>query len=124
MKKAVSLIILVSMMLHSASRLGILSHLYEERHSIAFTIGLIAEIPIALCSSDYDADPGLSVQTTAGDQDPIPRAFQAREIVLFCDDPVISLDFIPVPLSNSVYQPYVETPYSSPLTGVFQPPRA
>ncbi len=123
MKKAVSLIILVSMMLHSASRLGILSHIYEERHSIAFTIGLIAEIPIALCSSDYDVDPALSVQTT-GDQDPIPRAFQAREIVLFCDDPVISLDFIPVPLNNSVYRPYLETPYGSPVTGVFQPPRA
>lgn len=123
MKKAVSLIILVSMMLHSASRLGILSHIYEERHSIAYTIGLIGEIPIAICSSDYDVDSGLSLQTT-DDQNPIPRAFQAREIVLFCDNLVTPLAFVPVPLKNFVYLPYVETAYSSPLTGIFQPPRA
>lgn len=41
------------MTLHCASRLGVVSYLYENRLEIAYQIGLIAEIPIAMCAGDY-----------------------------------------------------------------------
>jgi hypothetical protein len=85
MRKVVIFIILGSMILHCASRVGLLSYLYQNRNEIAFTLGLTDEIPIAMCNSDYDFDKGLTIQSADHDetsQRTFPVAF---EIKLFFD---------------------------------------
>src|SRR6185436_13620850 len=83
MRRTLALLILFSMILHCASRLGVLSYLYENRNHIASTVGLISEVPIAICSSNYDFNDGLHIQHT--DTDPsFPVSFlTAHEITLF-----------------------------------------
>jgi hypothetical protein len=70
------------MVVHSASRFGALSFLYEKRHTIAYSIGLIAEIPIAMCNSDYDFGKGLKIEESQS-QHAMPVCMQAHEINLF-----------------------------------------
>ncbi len=82
MRKVVGLVILTSMMVHSAGRFGALSFLYEKRQAIAYSIGLIAEIPIAMCSSDYDFGKGLKLEEFSSDHT-MPAFMQAHEINLF-----------------------------------------
>lgn len=124
MKRIISLLILTSMMLHSASRLGILSHLYEERHSIALTVGLIAEIPIASCSSDYDFSTGLSVQYE-DENTPARTLAQAHEINLFL--PVGSLartlEAHPHLMGLLAGSAYTAMAVQDPSLDIFQPPR-
>jgi hypothetical protein len=62
----ICLVIIASMMTHCAARLGVLSYLYEKRHHIALSVGLISETPIALCSHDYDFGNGL-ILNNSGD---------------------------------------------------------
>src|SRR5690606_42160573 len=124
MKRIVSLLILTSMMLHSASRLGILSRLYEERHSIALTVGLIAEIPIASCSSDYDFNTSLDVQYD-DETTPTRALAQAHEINLFVPAGGLtrtleaSAHLMGVTI-GSRYQPMA---VQNPSLDIFQPPR-
>ncbi len=122
MRRTVSLIILTSILLHGASRLGVLSHLYENRHRIAYAVGLIAEIPIALCSGDYDFSPGLKIQAQS-DEHSAPPIFQAREIVFFLDMPFVSVDYQTFLLSKMDYRPYQEIAYHTPPADLFHPPR-
>lgn len=82
MRKFLCLIILTAMVAHSASRFGALSFLYEKRHAIAYSIGLIAEIPIAMCNSDYDFGNGLKFKDSQS-QHAMPVCMQAHEINLF-----------------------------------------
>jgi hypothetical protein len=44
-----------SMTLHCAMTLGFIDYLYNERYEISMTLGLIEEVPIALCGSRYEA---------------------------------------------------------------------
>ena len=62
-QKTIVYAILVSMALHCGCRLGLLDQLFQKRHEIAYAIGLIEEIPIALCSSDYEFNTGLKIET-------------------------------------------------------------
>lgn len=85
MRKVVIFVILGSMILHCASRVGLLSYLYQNRNEIAYTLGLTDELPIAMCNSDYDFDKGLTIQSADHDetsQRTFPVAF---EIKLFFD---------------------------------------
>ena len=85
MRKVVIFVVLGSMILHCASRVGFLSYLYQNRNEIAYTLGLTDEMPIAMCNSDYDFDKGLTIQSADHDetsQRTFPIAF---EIKLFCD---------------------------------------
>lgn len=85
MRKVVIFVILGSMILHCASRVGLLSYLYQNRNEIAFVLGLTDEIPIAMCNSSYDFDKGLTIQSADHDetsQRTFPVAF---EIKLFFD---------------------------------------
>lgn len=61
-RKVLSVVIILSMVMHCGSRLGFLSYLYEKRHDLAYQVGLIAEIPIAMCSGNYDFNKGLVIQ--------------------------------------------------------------
>lgn len=125
MRRIISLVILCSMMLHCASRLGVLSYLYQERHSIAHAMGLIQEIPIALCSSDYDFNQGLIIQDH-GDSENLPVTFgDAREIILFApnndfDNTCYSHHYLAGTLNQP---PYLAMASPSPHFKIFQPPR-
>lgn len=124
MKRTVSLLILTSMMLHSASRLGILSRLYEERHQIALSVGLISEIPIASCSSDYDFNTALNVQFD-DEKSPLGVLAQAQEINLFlpATGPVRTLAAQPHPIASLAWSTYVVMTVQDPSLDIFQPPR-
>ncbi len=75
--------ILISIALHSAGRLGFIDRVYSNRYEIAVAVGLIPEIPIPLCSRDYDCRKGITAQ--ANDRsEPIPAtAPKAERITLF-----------------------------------------
>jgi hypothetical protein len=113
------------MMLHCASRLGVLSYLYQERHSIAHAVGLIQETPIALCSSDYDFNQGLSIQDH-GDSETLPVTFgHAHEITLFAPDTYASnTNHSHYYLAGTINQPpYLAALVPSPHFKIFQPPK-
>lgn len=84
MRQFITVLILASMLLHSMSRLGVVEYLYSERHSIAHTLGIIEEVPMAMCNSDYAGNIGLVYvdidQTT---QTPSLPLHVASEIHLF-----------------------------------------
>jgi len=122
-KRALSLAILFAMVLHCANRLGGLSYLYEKRNDIAYAVGLIAEKPIAVCSSDYDYNRGLTVVTP--EHDPGVRGFvPSYEINLF----VIAFLNFPQP-AGSVLIAFTDRhpadQYSlNPIDSIFHPPLA
>jgi hypothetical protein len=79
------------MVLHCASRVGFLSYLYQQRQEIAYALGLITEIPIAMCSSDYDFNDDLVIhaphhENSSGQTIPV-----ALEITLFFSAITLSL---------------------------------
>ena len=73
---------LVTMIMHCGSRLGIISFLYQKRHAIAYSIGIIAEIPIAMCTSDYDFGKGAVIEASSTESS-VPVTILAQEINLF-----------------------------------------
>ncbi len=117
-------LVLLSMVLHSASRLGMLSYLYQQRHQIAYAVGMITEVPIAMCNSDYDFEGGLQFHTTDDSDRTLPPAvLQAKEINLFF---VVNLDLKPnaekIVLRSLSRFDVREVPYSSPPLSIFHPP--
>jgi hypothetical protein len=121
-RKALSAIVLLSLMLHCASRLGFLSYLYQQKEKIALSIGLIDEIPIAPCSSEYDFGDSNKLDVKHEADHPAPLLRQASEITLFFSPVFIccpSAKFIPVTASF----PFVKTTFSSqPIDSIFHPP--
>ena len=122
-QRAITFVILFSMMLHCAARLGVLSYLYENRNDIANTLGLISEVPIAMCSSDYDFQKGLHIQH-ADDHHSLAASFlNAQEINLFFEAN------IPFQIQNvtnvEVNQKSIDPAsyYLQPFLEIFQPPR-
>jgi hypothetical protein len=75
--------ILISMTLHCACRLGVIDYLYRNRKAIGYSIGLIAEIPISVCKSDYHAKRNLKVITHNQHESSLPAVIKAPEINLF-----------------------------------------
>jgi hypothetical protein len=108
--------------LHCSSRIGFLSYLYQQRHEIAYAFGLIAEIPIAMCSSDYNFQTEDVLQDDS-DYASLPLAIHASEINLFINKPVVSTNFTAVLIRPINYQPYTENMSSFLQTKIFQPPR-
>ncbi|AYB29130.1 hypothetical protein D4L85_00380 [Chryseolinea soli] len=122
MRRAVILVILCSMMLHCASRVGFLSYLYSQRHEIAYRLGLIAEIPIALCSSDYDFNDGLTVHSNDEDgasQRTLPIAL---EIKLFFVSHSIQVPHLNEIRIDRAHAPRWSKPLNGCLRSVFHPP--
>jgi hypothetical protein len=107
------------MVLHCASRLGVLSHLYQKRHHIAKAVGLIVEVPIAMCSSDYYGD-----QFVVQDQDmsdALPAMIVALEINLFIHTEEVVIhhaDGVPVIHQTAVAYSLKAPPPSA----IFHPP--
>jgi hypothetical protein len=121
-KKGIILVILFSMMLHCASRIGFLSYLYQQRHELAYTIGLIAEVPIALCSSDYDFDSGLKIRAQDESDQSLPTVFQAREIQLFFFRQNIEVNPELSLICENQIPGVIEKSYYPPSLSIFHPP--
>ncbi len=119
----VCLLLLLSMMVHCAGRLGIISYLYHHRHAIAYEIGLIAEIPIALCNGDYFAKQApFVIQDSDNEDEQAPVTFtQAKEIILFVQYNNVILA-APVSIVQHHETINLESLYSPPILAIFHPP--
>jgi hypothetical protein len=123
MRRTLSVLILLSMVLHCASRLGVLSYLYENRNQIANTMGLISEVPIAMCSSDYDFNEGLHIQH-ADTHPSAPATFlTAHEITLFAQAFVSFNLRENSSITDEGKSRYSVGSYQHPPFEIFQPPR-
>ncbi|MFN7259043.1 MAG: hypothetical protein ACK5TU_04000 [Cyclobacteriaceae bacterium] len=122
-KRLLVYLILTSMILHCAGRLGLLDSLYQQRHRIAYNLGLIAEIPIAICSGDYDFDDKLKFQSGDADETEIPISYQLRDITLFLVNDDLNLNYELYILSTAVNVQHKVNPYLSPTRAIFQPPK-
>jgi hypothetical protein len=71
------------MALHCTCRLGFLDKLYQQRYTISYAIGLIEEIPIAMCNSNHDFGQGLMIDTQREDTSLPTPLVQTHEINLF-----------------------------------------
>jgi hypothetical protein len=113
------------MILHCAGRLGLLDSLYQQRHRIAYNLGLIAEIPIAICIGDYDYDfdDKLKFQSGDADETEIPISYQLRDITLFLVNDDLNLNCEPYILSTAINVLHKVNPYLSPTRAIFQPPK-
>lgn len=116
-------LILSSMIFHCAGRLGVLDSLYQQRHRIAYNLGLIAEIPIAICSGDYDFDGKLNFKSDDNDQASTPINYQPREITLFFISEDSQLARVSASNSQSFNSHYTVNLYKSPDRTIFQPPK-
>jgi hypothetical protein len=121
-RKTITFLILLSMVAHSAARLGVLSYLYENRLSIGHTLGLVTEIPIALCSHDYDFGGALVITENDAETGIPANYFQAREIILFYESSDVELTASLYPLGNKSRTALRSTTYSSPEFSFFHPP--
>ena len=122
LRRTITIVIMLSMTLHCFSRLGVLSYIFEKRHEVAYALGLIAEVPIAMCNSDYDFTPGLVIDQVQ-DEHPSPQSLShAQEIILF-------IHTVRVELNPQSAEPFTkgfdlrhEGKYASPSLSVFHPP--
>jgi hypothetical protein len=123
LKKLIAHTILLSMVLHCSFRLGLIDHLYQQRHDIVLALGLIKEKPIAMCSSDYDSSEGLQIKTDNNSHS-LPSVIQAREINLFFVTEYTLPRPEPVLLSDRSFANAIDLYCFSPFTSVFHPPSA
>jgi hypothetical protein len=119
-KKPIVYIILLSMTLHCGCRLGFLDLLYQKRHQIAFTIGLIGEVPMTMCNSDYDFDRGIKIESTDS-EGRMPISTIAHEIDLFYI-PGYQLLVKNIELYKEYHDSYSDTFYQDHPYAVFHPP--
>lgn len=122
-RKGTIFLILISMMLHCAARMNFLSYLFEHRQEIAFSLGLIDEIPIAVCKHDYDSDRSLKIETHETEKSGLPATlFQAREIILFIHFSLIDINPRPeISMADHVTL-LPQKKYTPPGFSIFHPP--
>jgi hypothetical protein len=121
LKRFLGILVLFSITTHSASRLGLVSYLFEHRQEIAYSLGLIGEIPIALCNSDYDFENGVKI--TSPDSDlRMPGFAMAHEINLFFVAGVISCNLQNMVSSCKASTIMIDRAYLSPVSSIFHPP--
>jgi hypothetical protein len=61
----------------------VIDFLYIKRNHIAFSLGLLTEVPIAVCSGEYEFDRGLIMISQQNDSTSQMPLAQAEEINLF-----------------------------------------
>jgi hypothetical protein len=71
------------MTLHCASRLGFIDYIYNERNIISAAIGLIDEVPIAVCGSGYEQPKRFKINHQKEHQSFPPAPTKAQAINLF-----------------------------------------
>jgi hypothetical protein len=123
LKRGIIAVILFSMVLHSASRVGFLSYLYQQRHQIAHSLGFIDQVPVAVCNSDYDFNHDLTIASADESDSTLPSAMlMANEIHLFFIKHTVDirpqLNF----LRENTIPGVVERIYLPPTLSIFHPP--
>jgi hypothetical protein len=114
--------ILLSMLMHAGCRLGFVDQLYQTRHELAYTIGLIAEIPIAICSSGYDFGKGIIIETHKTETSQPVSFLQVKEISPFYHSSPLELSVNTSVSLESLFL-FIETKFNNKLTdSVFHPP--
>jgi len=123
-RKFLAALVLFAMILHCSCRLGFLNLIYQNRQQISLSLGLISEMPIAMCNSDYDFGHELKVQLSDETASPLPPLLiQAREIILFFDFENLLITFESAFVFAGRFSSYPEHTYATPLIDIFQPPR-
>jgi hypothetical protein len=121
LRKAICIIILSSMALHCAARLGLLDYLYAKRSSFAFSLGLTAEKVIASCGLGHYQEESLAM-ADEGDHPGNPIGSQAFEILVFFQ---ASAFVIPINFSFTVTNYFLVSAEKIPSTdgkSLFHPP--
>ncbi len=124
MKRAVAIVVILTMVLHFASRSGFISYLYSQRHNIALHLGLIDEKPIASCDGNYFSESApLIISNDQDDHSPAPSHLSsAKEIFLFLESVnPYEPDLKGLPMLIAF--PIQPGPYTGPSLAIFQPPR-
>jgi len=122
-KRVISVVVLVSLVLHFSSRMGFLAYVYKQRHEVARFFGVIEEVPIAECRSSFYLSTDLLVDGEP-DDDATPAVLSgAPEITLFFNSSDTDVRPEWVLLMANVRGVYIPTEYTCPETDVFQPPR-
>lgn len=123
-RKGIACVILLSMVLHCASRLDVLNYLYQQRHQIAYSIGFISEIPIAICNSDYDFGGGLVFEDGANQSESnAPTGMPlAQEINLFFSTTTLPASTIRSLLFDLLPTAYQKQLLNQYLVSIFHPP--
>ncbi len=110
-------------MLHCATRMNFLSYLYQQRQEIVYSLGLIDELPIAVCHYDYNSDKNLTIITQDDDVSGLPATlFQAREIVLFFHSFSYELNPRMELLTASYTTQIADKNYTPPVVEIVHPP--
>jgi hypothetical protein len=110
------------MMLHCASRLGLLSYVYENRSAILFRSGLIEEIPIAVCSHAYSFHKGLKISAADDVNLHGSSLVQAQEIDHFLVVSFLALEPNRFVKSDNLGTFYYNRLYLAPRLTIFHPP--
>lgn len=124
MKRAFAISILVCMLLHMASRMGFISYLYENRHEIAYQLGVIDERPITMCSADYfSSGNSLILQEATPEKQQVPlQLAQSNEIILFSKQ-VDQISYGGQPIQFLQHNTAMKVvAYVSPEFSIFHPP--
>jgi hypothetical protein len=123
LKRGIIAIVLFSMVLHSASRVGFLSYLYQQRHQIAYSLGFIEEVPVAVCNSEYDFNQGLAIESADDSESNLPAAMLlANEIHLFFIKHTVDIHPQLSFLRENTIPGVVEKIYLPPTLSIFHPP--
>jgi hypothetical protein len=121
-KKLIVFNILLGMALHCGCRLGFLDQLYQQRHKIAHALGVIEEIPMTMCNSDYDFEKDLKVEASDDSNSSLPLLHLVKEINLFS----VSLYYYSTPtkslLSNGFSFWQADQYQFTLATSIFHPP--
>jgi hypothetical protein len=124
MRKAIISTILLSMVLHCACRLGVIDHLYNNRKNIAFSIGVIKEMPIASCGSEYEHPLTIEVDDDASGDSVPATTFKAQQINLFLAPALPQVNCALPLLSVTHFVNLKELFDTCQLDPLFQPPRS
>ncbi|MFM7859348.1 MAG: hypothetical protein ACKO96_47350 [Flammeovirgaceae bacterium] len=120
-RRVISILILASMIIHCASRLGWMDYIYANRHSIAYTLGISAERVITSCGFSYHQDHSFAFRQAADDTSH-PELVKAQEIHLFL---VLKLEPSLQPtrlIINQPLQAYFFEEYNLYFSDIFHPP--
>lgn len=117
MRKLIAIVVLMSMTMHCAGRLGVLSYLYKNQEVIVQTLGLEIEHVISLCSSKY-APHEFTFPVEKKQSYEIAAAFEINLNVPVTPLSCKRFHFIPQEKPEKIYITYFQVD----LLEVFQPP--
>jgi hypothetical protein len=121
-KKLTAYIILLSMTLHCACRLGVIDRVYKKRNEIAFAMGFIAEIPISICSSDYKTTHSFKLDKSDVNEAVPGLVFKTEYINLFLIQAYKHPDKETIALNQNSFCALVNLYKFALSRGVFHPP--